>query len=142
MFAGPIKGGVRRVRVVAAVLMALASVPAAAQKQLTLEEVGARKPPDYSPAHGGEKVIVRGVVSASAYRFPGYTLVAIDDGRFGAVVAALQAPQPDTRLDGLHPGEEIEVVGTVSSVAGAVTILPERIDTTGRKDPPAPAEVS
>jgi len=87
-------------------------------------------------------VTVRGVVSAPAYHFPGYTLLAIGDGRFGAVLAALQAPQIDTRLDGLHPGEEIEVVGTVSSIAGAVTIQPERITIISRKDPPVPAEVS
>jgi signal transduction histidine kinase/CheY-like chemotaxis protein len=128
--------------VAAVVCAALLSLPAAAQKQLTLEEVNARKPPDYGPAHGGETVTVRGVVSAPAYHFPGYTLVAIDDGRFGAVVAALQAPQPDTRLDALHPGEEIEVVGTVSSIAGGVAIQPERIAFTGRNEPPAPAEVS
>jgi signal transduction histidine kinase len=125
-----------------ALLAALVSFPAAAQKQLTLEEVSARKPPDYSPIHAGERVTVHGVVSAPAYHFPSYALVAIDDGRFGAVVAALQAPQPDTRLDGLRPGEEIEVVGTVSSLAGAVTIQPERITIAGQKEPPAPAEVS
>ncbi len=34
------------------------------------------------------------------------------------------------------------MVGTVSSIAGAVTIQPERITITGRKEPPAPAEVS
>jgi len=141
MVKGPIAGGLRCGRV-AVVFAALLSLPAAAQKQLTLEEVGVRKLPDYSPAHGGEAVTVRGVVSAPAYHFPGYALVAIDDGRFGAVVAALQAPQPDTRLDGLHPGEEIEVVGTVSSIAGEVIIRPERIAITGRKEPPAPAEVS
>jgi GAF domain-containing protein/CheY-like chemotaxis protein len=124
------------------VCAALLSLPAAAQKQLTLEEVSARKPPDYGPAHGGETVTVRGVVSAPAYHFPGYTLLAIEDGRFGAVIAENQAPQPDTRLDALHPGEEIEVAGTVSSIAGAVTIQPERIAITGRKEPPAPAEVS
>jgi GAF domain-containing protein/CheY-like chemotaxis protein len=127
---------------VGAVFAVLLSFPAAAQKRLTLEEVSARHPPDYSPAHGGETVTVRGVVSAPAYHFPGYAVVAIDDGRFGAVVATLQAPQPDTRLDALHPGEEIEVVGTVSSIAGAVTIQPESINLRGRKDQPTPAEVS
>jgi GAF domain-containing protein/CheY-like chemotaxis protein len=128
--------------VAAVIFAALLCLPAAAQKQLSLEEVSARKPPDFSPAHAGETVTVRGVVSASAYHFPGYTLLAIDDGRFGAVLAALQAPQPDTRLDGLHAGEEIEVVGAVSSVAGGVTIQPQLITIIGRKEPSAPAEVS
>ena len=94
MVAGLIAGVLRRALAVAAVFAALLPFPAAAQKQLTLEEVSARKPPDYSPAHSGETVTVRGVVSAPAYHFPGYTLVAIDDGRFGAVVAALRGPQP------------------------------------------------
>ena len=142
MAASPVAGGLRRVRVVAAAFAALVSLPAAAQKPLSLEEVSARKPPDYAPAHSGEAVIVRGVVSASAYHFPGYTLVPIDDGRFGAVIASVQAPQPDTRLDGLNPGEEIEVAGTVFSIAGAVTIRPERVEFVGQKDPPAPAEVA
>jgi GAF domain-containing protein/CheY-like chemotaxis protein len=128
---------------VAAVLCAaLFSFPAAAQQRLTLEEVGARKPPDYGPVHSGETVTVRGVVSAPAYHFPGYSLVAISDGRFGALVAALQTPQPDTRLDGLRSGEEIEVIGTVSSIAGGVTIQPQRIAITGQKEPPAPVQVS
>ena len=51
-----IAGGLRRARVVAAVFAALLSFPAAAQKQLTLEEVNARTPPDSGPAHGGETV--------------------------------------------------------------------------------------
>ena len=142
MIAGPIADVVRRALAVATVFATLLPFPAAAQKRLTLEEVSARKPPDYSPVHSGETVTVRGVVSAPAYHFPGYALLAIDDGRFGAVVAAPEAPQPDTRLDGLHPGEEIEVAGTVSSIAGAVTIQPERITIISRKDPPVPAEVS
>ena len=142
MVAGPITGSLRCGRVAAVMCAALLSLPAAAQKQLTLEEVGARKPPDYSPAHSGEMVTVRGVVSAPAYHFPGYPLLAIDDGRFGAVIAALQTPQPDTKLDGLHSGEEIEVVGTVSAIAGGVTIEPQSITITGRKEPPAPAVVS
>jgi GAF domain-containing protein/CheY-like chemotaxis protein len=126
----------------AAVFAALLLFPAAAQNRLTPEEVSARKPPDYTPAHGGQKVTVRGVVSAPAFHFPGYALVAIDDGRFGAVVATVQAPKPDSRLDGLHPGEEIEVVGTVSSIAGAVTIQPELISIISHKEPSAPVEVS
>ena len=142
MVARQIAGGLRRAHVVGAVFAALLAFPSAAQKQLTLEEVNARRPPDSGPAHSGETVTVRGVVSAPAYHFPDYALLAIDDGRFGAVVAAVQAPQPDARLDGLHPGDEIEVVGTVSSTAGAVTIQPERITITGRKSPPVPEEVS
>jgi len=142
MVASPVAAGPRRARVVAAAFAALLSFPAAAQKQLALEEVSARTPPEYGPAHGGETVTVRGVVSAPAFHFPGYTLLAMDDGRFGAVLADFQVPQPNTRLDALNPGEEIEVVGTVSSIAGQVTIKPERIEITGRKEPPAPAEVS
>jgi GAF domain-containing protein len=86
MAAGPIEDGLRRALAVGAVFAALLSFPAAAQKRLTLEEVSARHPPDYSPVHGGETVTVRGGVSAPAYHFPGYALVAIEDGRFGMLV--------------------------------------------------------
>ena len=66
MVAGPIADGSRRALAVATVFAALLPFPAAAQKRLTLEEVSARKPPDYSPVHSGETVTVRGVVSAPA----------------------------------------------------------------------------
>ena len=45
MVAGPIAGGLRCGRVLAAVFAALLSLPAAAQKQLTLEEVSAANRP-------------------------------------------------------------------------------------------------
>ena len=57
-----------------AALAALACLPAFSQTRLSLEELGARGPqPDYLPAHRGERVVVRGVVSARAFHFPDYT---------------------------------------------------------------------
>jgi len=49
MIAGPIADVVRRALAVATVFATFAAVPRAAQKRLTLEEVSARKPPDYTP---------------------------------------------------------------------------------------------
>lgn len=117
-----------------------ASLHAAPPVSLSLEEVVRRKPPDLAALHLFEKVIVRGVVNTSACRFPEYSLLAIQDARGGA--AAIEAPVPDTRLDALQPGDEIEVEGTVSMVAGTIVVVPATIRMLGRKPPPAALDVS
>ena len=137
MVTSPKPDGLRRVRGLASALfLALVSIPAAAQTKLTLDQLGVRKPPDLAPNYADQKVIVRGVVSARAYHFAAYTLLAFEDGPSGAV---LQTPAADTRLDALHPGDEIEAEGTVSVLAGMITVVPARVAVTGRKQPPAPA---
>ncbi|MBZ5724773.1 MAG: GAF domain-containing protein [Acidobacteriia bacterium] len=119
--------------------LALACLPAGAQTRLTLAEVNARRAPDFTPAHAGAKVAVRGIVNARAFHFPNYTMLAIEDGHSGAV---LDVAADDARLNGWEAGDEIEVEGTVSSVAGLVTISPARIDKIGRREPPAAIEVA
>ena len=111
------------------------AAPARGQTRLTLTQVGARSGPDYMPSHAGENVIVRGVVNAEAFHFPEYTIVAIEDGKAGAI---LQVTPPDNRLDELLPGQQIEVAGTVGSLAGMPAIRPSSINTVGRQQPPEP----
>lgn len=134
----------RRLRRACVVMLGLASVVAclhaAPPVSLSLEEVGRRRPPDLAALHLDEKVIVRGVVNTSVYRFPEYSLLAIQDARGGAV--AIKAAVPDTRLDALQPGYEIEVEGTVAMIAGTVVVAPATIQVLGRKSPPAPLDVS
>jgi GAF domain-containing protein/CheY-like chemotaxis protein len=119
----------------AALLLALACLPAGAQNRISLQQLGARIPPAYTPAHQGEKVIIAGVVSAAAFHFPNYRMLALEDGAYGA---ALKVDAQDNRLDRFRPGDEIEVEGTVSAVAGMVSVIPERITPVGKKQPPAP----
>ncbi len=118
--------------------LALAWLPAGAQTRLTLAEVNTRQAPDFTPAHAGAKVAVRGIVNAPAFHFPNYIMLAIEDGSSGAV---LIVPAEDVRLNAFEPGDEIEVEGTVSSITGMVTIVPVRITKVGRKGPPAPIAV-
>src|ERR1051325_1842166 len=97
--------GIRTGRGKLALVAALVCSPLAAQKPLSLEEAGARDPSaNFLPLHRGEAVIIRGVVNSFAYRFPDYTLLAVDDGSYGAV---LRSNSLDSRLNEYRPGDEI-----------------------------------
>jgi GAF domain-containing protein/CheY-like chemotaxis protein len=122
-----------------AVFLAVLATSLAAQTSLSLEQVGYRQPPDYKPSFDGQEVIIRGTVNAPPNHFPLYSTLTVDDGHFGA---ALEVLGTDTRLDGFHPGDELEVEGKVSSVAGMIVVLPSRIAILGRKAPPFPLRVS
>ncbi|MBZ5586011.1 MAG: hypothetical protein LAQ30_28235, partial [Acidobacteriia bacterium] len=115
-------------------LAVLACGPAPSQTRFSLQELGARKVrSDYSPAHLGEKAVIRGIVSAPAFHFPGYTLLGMQDEAAGAV---LEVDAGDRRLEALRPGDEIEAQGAVANNAGTVTLRVERITPLGRKTPP------
>jgi GAF domain-containing protein/CheY-like chemotaxis protein len=112
---------------------------AAAQTRLSLSEAGSRKPPDYTAAWLEQAVTVRGVVDAPAFHFPEYTVLTLTDGAGGG---ALQVPHSDTRLDSLHPGDEIEASGTVIMVAGMALIRPVSVTAVDHKKPPAVLDVA
>ncbi|GEM_PF-397534 len=117
---------------------ALSGYVAPAQTRLTTEQATARRAPDYSPAYAGQTVVVQGVVSASAIRFPGYKLLAFQQNGHGAV---LDVPETDGDIDQYKPGDDIEVEGVVSSRAGAVTLLPVTIQLRSHQPPPPPEDV-
>jgi GAF domain-containing protein len=124
----------------AAILIAAVLRPAAGQTRMTLAEAGARNPAEgYAPLHVGAHVIVRGVVSGPAFRFPGYSLLAIEDGQYGAV---LHVQGSDGRLEKFAPGNEIQVDGRISALDGMVVIDPFSLASIGHKEPPQPIEVS
>ncbi|PWU11565.1 MAG: hypothetical protein C5B51_02270 [Terriglobia bacterium] len=131
------KSGVRRVACWAALGAALC-LPAPSQIRLTLEQVGARRAPNFTPAYLGQTVVIRGVVSASAFHFLDYTLLALEDSRRGAV---LQVGPESRALEAYQPGDEIDVEGIVSAVAGMVTVIPSEIRVLGRTTPPTPRQL-
>lgn len=135
MVGGP--GSIRLiVRLAWAAFVALACQPVCAQTTLSLGSLGERGgPPDYVPAHLGERVVVRGVVSAPPFHFPNYTLLAIQTGQRGGV---LEAPKGDATLDALRPGNEVEAEGLVAGVAGMPVVAAGRIAVLGQAQPPAP----
>jgi CheY-like chemotaxis protein len=120
------------------VLVALGGLSAAGQTRISFEQLETRKPPDYTPVYDGRNVLIRGVVSANAYHMPGFTILPIQEERGGGV---LQVPQGSTQLNAYHPGDDLEVEGTVSSLYGTVTVVPTRLAVVGRKKPPVPLEV-
>src|SRR4051812_10076656 len=104
-----------------ALALILCHVPLPAQKRVSLAELGKRNNPDFVSAYAGQKVIVRGVVARRAFHFEGYALLAIQDAERGAV---LKLSQPETFLDGLKPGDEVETQGTVGLQYGMPVVLP------------------
>ena len=113
-------------------------VPAYAQKRITLAELNRRNPTDYSPVHLGQAVTVDGVVSAPIFHVLDYTMVAVQDERFGGV---LRLAPGNGSLDALRPGDEVEIQGRVGMQYGFTVIEPESIAVQGHQKPPAPTKV-
>jgi GAF domain-containing protein len=107
--------------------------------RLTLEQLGSRRPPDYSPLYAGKTVVVRGVVSAPVFHFPAYALLPFEDADYGAVV---EGTGDGWELESYYPGDEIEVEGVVSSNAGMVILLPGQIRVVGKQAAPRPHRVT
>jgi GAF domain-containing protein/CheY-like chemotaxis protein len=118
--------------------LALASLPVAGQTRISFDQLESRKPPQFTPLYEGQSVLIRGVVAAGAYHVPGYTLLGIQDQAGGGV---LQLPQANMQLFSYRPGDELDVEGTVSSVFGAITVVPTLITVLGRKRAPEALQV-
>jgi GAF domain-containing protein/CheY-like chemotaxis protein len=112
---------------------------AAAQPFLPLNRLNERRPPDYTPVHAGEHVRVRGTVSAGPFFFPTYTVLTIEENGFGAPLETLGSQ--DVHLEGFRPGDVLEASGTVSSLAGMVTVLIDAVIVTAHHPPPAAGDV-
>src|SRR5882724_1216193 len=90
--------------------LALGLPLSSADRRISLQELGSRNPADFSARNLGQTVVVRGVVSAPAYHFTDYNLLAIEDRSHGGV---LKVPARDKWLDRFRPGEEVEAEGKV-----------------------------
>jgi GAF domain-containing protein/CheY-like chemotaxis protein len=141
MVGGSRKGHLRFSRVLCLALL-LASGGAFADQplRLSLRDVNARRPPDFSSVYAGKTVTVRGVVNAERYHFPQFTILAMQSETEGGV--ALSVSPNDSRLDTYQPGDELEVVGVVVFTDGMVSIQPQSIALIGRKSPPQAVPVS
>ena len=124
---------------VLAVGFALLPTLNASEVRLTFEQLAARNSPDYSPAHLGENVVVRGVVSLPAVHFADYTLLPLQAGS-GAGLVKVAATDP--WLDRFHPGDEVEVAGKVAVQYGLPVVEPQNILVVGHKPVPAPLDLT
>jgi GAF domain-containing protein len=129
----------RRYGVALGFCLALACGPLGAQTRISLAQLGFRKAPDYSGTYAGQKVIVRGVVSAPVYHFAEYSTLAIQDARAGGV---LKVPLPDASLDRYRPGDELEAEGTVVTQYGMTMLAPEHVTVLGHRAAPQPLDLS
>lgn len=141
MVGSPRSGQLRFIGVLAVGLCVAPIVwSAEAPLELSLREVNARKTPDFTSVYVNKRVKVRGVVNAERYRFPQFTVLAMQNGQEEGAV--LSVPAGDNRLEGYRPGDELEVIGVVSFVTGMTAIQPESIRLAGRKTAPEPVNVS
>ena len=111
----------------------------ASEVRLSFEQLAARNSPDYSPAHLGENVVVRGVVSLPAVHFADYTLLPLQAGSGAGLV---KVAATDGLLDRFHPGDEVEVAGKVGVQYGLPVVEPENILVVGHKPVPAPLDLT
>jgi len=113
--------------------------PLVAQKRLSLTDLAKRNAGDSAPVYLRQEVIVRGVISAPVFHVLDYLLLAIQDERSGGI---LKMPQPDTIFNGLRPGDDVEVQGTVAMQYGLPVVVPDSIVVQGHGKPPEPIRVS
>jgi CheY-like chemotaxis protein len=138
---GAIAGAIRMTALRAAGLvlcLSAVAIPAWPQTRISLAQLGLRSGPNYSAAYLDQQVVVRGVVSTSAFHFQEYSMLAIQDGRNAGV---LKVPVADLSLNRYRAGDEIEVQGTVSAQYGMTMLQPERITVVDHKPPPQPRDL-
>jgi len=143
MASGPKEGAIKPTgRRAWALCIALSCLPLCAQKssEISLSEATKRNTlKDFGPLHGNERVRVSGIVNAAPFAFPGYTLLTIQDDSAGAI---LQLSGGGLHPESFHPGDRVEVQGTVADLDGAVVIRPDLLSLSGHSKPPAPKDVS
>jgi len=110
-----------------------------ADHRISLQELGSRNTPDFTARLAGQTVVVRGVVSATAFHFTEYNLLPVQDQSYGGVLKVAAA---DQSLDRFRPGEEIEAKGKVVLQYGLPMLAPEEILVVGSKPPPSPILIS
>src|SRR5690242_4138356 len=124
---------------VLSVVLTLNASPLCAQRRLTLAELGNRNSADSSPTYLGQRVLIRGIVSAPAFHFPEYAMVALQDDSRGAI---LKLALPQNFLDSLRPGDDVEAQGIVGMQFGMTVVQPDSVVIQGRKPAPKPVSVS
>lgn len=114
----------------------LASGPGQAQTRVTLAEAARRQPPDFAPVLQGHDVEVRGIVSHAPVRIMHYVHVAIQD----ASPSGLVLDAEDTKLDSLHPGDEVVARGVLQLRSGLPVVKVREAAMVAKRTPPPPLQ--
>ncbi len=117
----------------------LVVAPVLAQTQLSLADINRRQGPESRPVYSGRSVTLQGIVNSPAIRFPEQTLLAIQDSSAGAILCVAAN---SSLLDSYGPGDQLQIVGTVSQRLGIPVVVPDSILLVARKPAPAPVTVS
>lgn len=125
----------RRARMARAALVVCAlAATAAAQTTVSLEQINARRPGDFSPVLEGRTVSIEGVVVAPPFVISNYSHLAVqDDSGHGATIEG-----SGRAFSALHAGDRIAARGVVSKRGGLPVILSSQIEVLRRETPPGP----
>src|SRR4051794_1662147 len=119
--AGSAKTGVIRAVLSGALCLALCAM-ALAEPTITLQDAGARKPPEYTPLHDGRTVVVSGQVSTKPVRIGEVLHLAIEEKGYGLILEA--APRV---FEQLSPGDWVEAHGRIAQRAGLPVLAVSKI---------------
>ncbi len=100
--------------IVATAIVIFAGSSVHGQVQMSLAEAARRIPPNYTAAHNGETIQVRGVVPVSPVYIAEYTEAIIQD----ATGAGLTIQGSHDLLGPLRAGQDLEITGTIAERAG------------------------
>src|SRR5213080_200605 len=130
--AGSAKTGVRNL---IAALMCCFALPA--EPTITLQQVGARKQPEYTLVNEGKSVIVSGQISTKPVRLGEIVHLAIQEAGHGLILEA-----PVRTFSQLSPGDWVEAHGRVTQRAGLPIVVVAKITTVSSGAPPYPVALS
>ncbi|MBL8178214.1 MAG: GAF domain-containing protein [Bryobacterales bacterium] len=112
----------------------LLAMAAWGQAPLGLEQVGARKSPDMTPALEGKQVRVQATVASKPILFGEYAHLPLRDGTAHGLV--LEAP--DFMFEQVTPGDVLEVRGVIAQRGGMPVLRPFELSTASQSAPPQP----
>lgn len=128
-------------RVVHAAVLAVSTLcvcPAAAQTAVRLDQINARRPPDFAPVLDGRLVSIEATVASTPLTIDNYTHLALH-GDAGAGVIL----EGSARLfSAFQPGDRVAVRGAVSKRAGLPVVIASSIELLTRGPAPQPRKLA
>jgi signal transduction histidine kinase/CheY-like chemotaxis protein len=135
MAGSPKTVGDRVLKCLALAVLVCANLPAA-ETTLSLGEVAARKPPDFTPVLEGHNAVVSGQVSGRAVYIANYVHLAIQERGHGLILETV-----GPMFDHLSPGDWVEAHGRVTERWGLPVVAVSKIAIVSTGAPPLPEPI-